>query len=168
MLLNEVPFTGSSTLWFCYAYETVYNRKIVYSISWINGKKDDTIKEAVFFRLSFHLSHNKKFRQTFNHRIVWARRDLQRFPAQPPVQRRSKWNRTVSDWILNIQRHRHSASSLGNLVQGDTHWIKKKSSIFSLNNLCSNFCLLPLILVLFTSENSQGPAFLCPPLGTLV
>lgn len=127
-----------------------------------------TLKDAVFFRLYFHLPRSKKFRSSSNHRILWAERDLQRFSVQVPSQSSSKWNSLLSimsDWF-------HSPSRQP-VIWWYTWFKKPQNNPTKQKNPTTYFLfmLFPVfqhesILPPHTSEKSQPPSSLQPPLAT--
>jgi len=82
--------------------------------------------------------------------------------VQPPCQSRvtySRLHRTLSRRVLNISREGDSTTSPGSLCQGSvTLRGKKFFLIFRRKFLCLNFCPLPLVLSLGTTEKSLAPS----------
>jgi len=82
--------------------------------------------------------------------MVEVGRSLWRSPCPNPLLKQGhlkQWSKTVSRQLLNIPKHGHSTTTLGNLVQCSAIiTVKKRFLVFRRNLL--HFSLCPLLLVL--------------------
>jgi len=94
--------------------------------------------------------------------MVGVGRDLWTYLVQPPCQSKvtySRLHRTSSRQFLNTSRDGDSTTPLGSPFQYSvTLRVKKFFLMFRWNFLCFSLCLLPLVLLLGTTEESLAPS----------